>query len=182
MTFILPVRYKENIMSIFIRRLEWFCGHVAGTLIVVISMLALWQVFSRYILNSPSTVTEESLRYLMIWMGFFGSAYCFGKNKHLSLTLIEDKVSKRTKFIMKIVQNIIVNITIFLALIYGGFNLVISSIDQRSSTLNWSMSLIYLIMPLSGIFIVIMTFLNLLEHLGINKIIGDNIENCDHEQ
>lgn len=164
-------------MSGFVRRLEQFCGYVAGTLIVVISLLALWQVFSRYILNSPSTGTEESLRYLMIWMGFFGSAYCFGKNKHLSLTLIENKVSERIRFSMNILQNIIVNVTIFLALIYGGFNLVISSIDQKSSTLNWSMSLIYLIMPLSGIFILIMTFSNLLKHLSINKI----IRACSHK-
>ncbi len=156
-------------MSGFIRRLEQFCGYAAGTLIVVISLLALWQVFSRYVLNSPSTGTEESLRYLMIWMGFFGSAYCFGQNKHLSLTLIENKVGKRMRLSMNILQNIIVNITIFLALVYGGFNLVISSIDQRSSTLGWSMSLIYLIMPLSGIFIIIMTFFNLIKNLGINK-------------
>ena len=156
-------------MSGFIRRLEQFCGYAAGTLIIVISLLALWQVFSRYVLNSPSTGTEESLRYLMIWMGFFGSAYCFGRNKHLSLTLIENKVGKRMRLRMNILQNIIVNITIFLALVYGGFNLVISSIDQRSSTLGWSMSLIYLIMPLSGIFIIIMTFFNLIKNLGINK-------------
>ena len=160
-------------MSSFVRRVEQFCGYAAGILIVVISLLAFWQVFSRYVLNSPSTDTEESLRYLMIWMGFLGSAYCFGKNKHLSLTLIENKVNKKTRSIMKIIQNIIVNIAISLTLVYGGGNLVISSIDQKSSVLQWSMSLIYLIIPLSGILIIIINLFNLLNYMDINESMGD---------
>jgi len=166
-------------MSGFIRKLQQSCGYAAGILIIAISLLALWQVFSRYVLNSPSTSTEESLRYLMIWMGFLGSAYCFANNKHLALTLVENKVGKRLRLGMKIVQNIVINITIFLALVYGGYSLVISSIDQKSSTLHLSMSLIYLIMPLTGILIIIMTLTNLTSWLSIDKKIRDK-DNSNH--
>ena len=35
----------------------------------------LWQVLSRYILVSPSSVTDELAGYLLIWVGLLGAAY-----------------------------------------------------------------------------------------------------------
>ena len=49
------------------------------TLIVIMSFMVvnvLWQVFSRYILANPSSFTDELARYLMIWVGVFGSSLC----------------------------------------------------------------------------------------------------------
>ena len=151
------------------RILEKLCAYSSGMLIIIISILALWQVFSRYVLNSPSTNTEESLRYLMIWMGFLGAAYCFGQDNHLSLTLLENKLHETKKKSMKIMQNIVVNITIFLVLVCGGYIFVTSSVDQTSSTLGWSMSIIYLIMPLSGILILILNLINLVGLVKYNQ-------------
>ena len=34
----------------------------------------LWQVLSRYILVSPSSVTDELAGYLLIWVGLLGAA------------------------------------------------------------------------------------------------------------
>ena len=34
-----------------------------------------WQVVSRYLLNSPSSVTEEIARYLLIWVSMLGASY-----------------------------------------------------------------------------------------------------------
>lgn len=39
----------------------------------------LWQVLSRYILVSPSSVTDELAGYLLIWVGLLGAAYVSGK-------------------------------------------------------------------------------------------------------
>ena len=48
-------------------------------LIVVLVLDVSWQVLSRYVASSPSTFTDELARYLMVWMGFLGGAYMFGK-------------------------------------------------------------------------------------------------------
>ena len=50
--------------------------------IMAVFMLALvlggtWQIFTKMILNNPSTVTDEFLRYVLIWASLIGSAYCF---------------------------------------------------------------------------------------------------------
>ena len=45
---------------------------VAVMLALVVCVV--WQVFSRYILNQPSTLTDELARFLMIWVGLLGAA------------------------------------------------------------------------------------------------------------
>uniref|UniRef100_UPI001C3035E3 TRAP transporter small permease n=1 Tax=Bacillus sp. GbtcB13 TaxID=2824758 RepID=UPI001C3035E3 len=37
------------------------------TLMAIMVLGAIWQVFTRYVLNSPSTFSEELLRYSLIW-------------------------------------------------------------------------------------------------------------------
>lgn len=60
--------------------------------LMAVAMFALlaggtWQIFTRWILRNPSTVTDEFLRYVLIWASMIGSAYCFYKDKHLALDL-----------------------------------------------------------------------------------------------
>ena len=50
--------------------------------LMAVAMFALlaggtWQIFTRWILHNPSTVTDEFLRYVLIWASMIGSAYCF---------------------------------------------------------------------------------------------------------
>ncbi|MFA9440748.1 TRAP transporter small permease [Uliginosibacterium sp. sgz301328] len=131
------------------------CGVAAGMLLAMLSAIALWQVFSRYVLNSPSTYTEELLRYLMIWMGFLGAAYCFGDGTHLSLTLLEDSISTRSRFMLKLLQSLLVNAGLVAIMIFGGYRYVVANGAQLSPTLGISMSWVYLILPLSGVLMVV---------------------------
>ena len=49
------------------KTLEW----MLGILLITMVLNVLWQVFSRYILNDPSTFTDELSRYLLIWILLF---------------------------------------------------------------------------------------------------------------
>ncbi|MGV6988096.1 TRAP transporter small permease [Testudinibacter sp. P80/BLE/0925] len=143
-------------------KVEVACSTFAGLLMIAMSIIAVWQVVSRYVLNSPSTNTEEALRYLMIWMGFFGATYCFGRNTHLSITLLENKLNPKNYFYLKVIQITVVCITILISSIYGGYHFVVSSFSQYSPTLGISMSLIYAIIPVSGLLILFLCICNLL--------------------
>ena len=50
----------RNIIDSIIRVL---CTAIMGIMVVAVC----WQVITRYVLNNPSTVTEEALRYLLVW-------------------------------------------------------------------------------------------------------------------
>ena len=61
------------------RILEWF-------LILIFALLVLdvlFQVFSRYIIGTSFTWTEEFARFSLIWMTVLGAAYLKAKREHL---------------------------------------------------------------------------------------------------
>ena len=67
-------------------------------LIILVIMLqsVIWQVFSRFVLRAPSTITDEISSFSLIWVGLLGAAYAAGKSLHLAIDLIpEDVVKKR---------------------------------------------------------------------------------------
>ncbi|MBP0649952.1 TRAP transporter small permease subunit, partial [Mycobacterium tuberculosis] len=66
---------------------------VMAGLLGVMSVLIIYQVVARYVFNAPSSLTEELLRYSLIWLGILGAGYCFMLNKHLNLPLLVDAVS-----------------------------------------------------------------------------------------
>ena len=57
---------------------KWMTRLLAGiatVLLSIMTLLVLYQVFTRYILNSPAAFTEELVRYFLIWTGFIGAAF-----------------------------------------------------------------------------------------------------------
>ena len=52
---------------------------ICMTLLVFMVVLGTWQIITRYVLNNPSTVSEDLLIYSFVWMALLGSAYVFGK-------------------------------------------------------------------------------------------------------
>ncbi|HIT64952.1 MAG TPA: TRAP transporter small permease subunit, partial [Candidatus Ventrimonas merdavium] len=58
---------------------------VLGILVAVMVAACFWQVFTRFILNSPSKYTEELLRYMLIWTTMMGVPYAYGKDRHQSV-------------------------------------------------------------------------------------------------
>lgn len=130
--------------------------------IVVCSLLVIcvvWQVFSRYVLNDPSTITDELARFLFIWVGLIGAAYGLGQKKHLAIDLLLMKLESQPKK-HALFQLIISLISIFFVAVimcYGGGRLVMDTISagQISPVLGIEMGLIYLAIPLSGFFMLV---------------------------
>ena len=61
---------------------------IATVLLSVMTLLVLYQVFTRYVLDSPAAFTEELVRYFLIWTGFIGAAYAFLTREHMCLVLL----------------------------------------------------------------------------------------------
>ena len=75
--------------------LERALAALTSFMLAVMVCLMLWQVFTRYVLQTPALFTEEMLRFTMIWMALLGSAYCFGRRKHLSLVFVLEALPPR---------------------------------------------------------------------------------------
>ncbi|MEE6076155.1 TRAP transporter small permease [Avibacterium paragallinarum] len=128
-----------------------------------------WQVFSRYILNTPSTYTDEMARFLFIWVGLIGAAYALGQKKHLAIDLLATKLENSPAQLLQL--TLIINlVSIFFVLsimCYGGINLVQDTIanGQISPVLGVQMGLVYLAIPISGFFMLFYLCQDLISHL-----------------
>lgn len=130
-------------------------------LVIVMSVLVLdvvWNVFARYILGSPSSFSVELARYLLIWVGLFGGAYATGKQEHIAIGLLPQKLQKKNpakRRRLDIFINIMVLLFAIFVLIVGGTRMVYITLkmNQISPTLQIPMGYVYLALPLSGLLI-----------------------------
>ena len=131
-------------------------GWVLITIMSVMVINVLWQVFSRYITGSPSSYTDELSRYLMIWVGILGAAYVSGRNMHVAIDVIPMRAKPRTQKILFSIVNMFIILFAFFALVVGGLRLVYIShiLGQHSPALNMPLAFVYTVLPISGLLII----------------------------
>ena len=113
-----------------------------------------WQIFTRWILQNPSTFTDELLRYVLIIAGMIGSAYCFYRDEHLALTLITDKAKGPFKVVLEVFIEACILFFVIYVFIYGGIKLA-STASNVSSVMRIPMKTLYMIEPICGVMIVL---------------------------
>ncbi|TVP51411.1 MAG: TRAP transporter small permease [Mongoliibacter sp.] len=114
-----------------------------------------WQVLSRYVIQNPSSFTDELSRYMLIWLGMLGSAYVAGQDKHLAIDILPQKLEGKARNRLIILINVIVMSFAFFAMVLGGSNLVYITyiLEQKSATLQMPLAFIYIIIPFSGLLV-----------------------------
>jgi TRAP-type C4-dicarboxylate transport system permease small subunit len=134
-------------------------------LMAVMVLNVLWQVFSRFILNSPSSFTEELARYLLIWVGLIAAGYVAGRKMHLAIDYLVNKFSDSIKRKIELVTNLIIILFALFVMVIGGFNLVSLTVylEQISSALQIQLGYVYLAVPISGLLIIFYSSVNISE-------------------
>ncbi len=69
-----------------------FCVVVAGSAMVLISLIVPWGVFTRYGLNSASSWPEPAAILLSIVLTFFGAAACYRVGLHMRVSFVRDQM------------------------------------------------------------------------------------------
>ena len=113
-----------------------------------------WQIVSRWILGNPSTFTDEFLRYVLIWASMLGSAYCFYRDEHLSLELVTDRVHGAAAVALQVFIEAAILFFVIYVFIIGGWKLAMNATNV-SSVMRIPMKVLYMIEPVSGVFIVV---------------------------
>ena len=115
----------------------------------------LFQVFSRYVLNTSFSWTEELARFSLIWLSILGAAYLNAKREHLSMDFLYRKLSASSKKKMSILIEVFIFLFALVVMVIGGMNLVYTTLHlgQLSGTLRIPLGYVYAIFPLCGILI-----------------------------
>lgn len=140
----------------FVRKLsEWMnklISRVAGAVMVVISIVSLAGVISRFIFNSPIAWTYELSILCFSWVIFLGMSMAFKSREHMSLTFITNALkTAKVKVIWE--EAIYVVCLLFLAVAFWcGLSVAASTWYQRYNTLPFvSKGLFYLSMPVGAL-------------------------------
>ncbi len=129
---------------------------LAGLLIGLMSFMVLtvsWQVATRYLLNSPSSYTEELATYLLIWISLLGAAYALRMRAHLGLDVLVTRLSRDRQHSIRMFAHGIIIVFSSVALVFGGGWLVYVTLDlnQLSAAFQLPVGYVYLALPLSGL-------------------------------
>lgn len=135
----------------------------------VLTLLVIWQVFTRYILNSPSTWSEELAAYMFAWVTVFGAAYVFGKREHMNIPVVVERFSLRNQNSLQILAEVLNLIFALTIMVYGGYEITKLTMGQMSSSLPLQMGYFYMCIPISGIFIALYSVLNIKDLFDARK-------------
>ncbi len=133
---------------------------ILGNLLIVIMGImvvnVIWQVFTRFVVGTPSSFTDELARYLMIWLGILGAAYVSGRNMHVAIDVLPQKASNKTQKHLKLVVYVLIILFALFAMVIGGCRLVYITyvLDQQSPALQIPLAFVYLAIPVSGLLII----------------------------
>jgi TRAP-type C4-dicarboxylate transport system permease small subunit len=149
------------------KSLEWFLVFLMSILVLDV----LWQVFSRYILNSPSSYTDELAGYLLIWVGVLGAAYVAANREHLAIDLLVQRSSPERKYKLELIISTCIIIFAIFVLIIGGTSLAYTRflLSVKSSALGMPLGIVYLVMPVSGILITYFDIDNMVKLVKANR-------------
>lgn len=119
-------------------------------LLTAMVLAVTWQVLTREVLGDPSGWTEELARFLLIWIGLFGGALAYRRGLHLGLDLSTGAL----RILGPGVRHACVLLFAVTVLVGGGTSLVVltAELDQFSPALGLPMAVVYLALPLSGLF------------------------------
>lgn len=151
--------------------LDRLLGSIVCVLMVAMVVNVCWQVFTRFVLKTPSSYTEEAARYMMIWAGLLGAAYAAGQKGHLALDLLTAALEGGRKRVSEIFIHLCALAFAIGVLGFGGGRLVWIqlSLGQQSAALQWKLGYVYLAVPVAGFFITAYSLIALVETLRGEK-------------
>ena len=129
-------------------KVDRILGGILVAMLAVMTLDVLWGVFTRYVMANQASWSEELARFLLVWIGILGAAYASGQRMHLSIDLLPEKP-------VRLIAALIIAFALCV-MVVGGIRLVMLTADlgQTSPALGIPMSVVYAVVPLSGLLII----------------------------
>jgi len=115
--------------------------------------LAFANVVARYAFNYSMPWAAELTVYLFLWGMFFGAAYCFKIDGHISIGLLVENISKKYAKLLMLVTRTITFAYLSVVAYYGyQYLLFVIELEEMSIDLEIPMWIPYLVIPVSFAF------------------------------
>ena len=112
--------------------------------------VAFYNVVARYAFNASTTWAAELTVFLFLWSTFFGAAYCFKVDAHISISIMLDKVSAKTAKALMLLSHTITFVFLAAVSFYGYRYLeLVIELEERSIDLDIPMWIPYSVIPVA---------------------------------
>lgn len=146
---------------------------LAGGSFLAMVLLTCWQVFTRYVLQNPSSWSEEMVSYLFAWMSLFGASLVVGERGHMNIPILVERLGNKGRKSFAIFSEIIACVFAAVILVYGGIQITSLAMGQMTSSLGVPIGIFYVVLPLSGVLNIIYTILNIIEIVTNSEVAGE---------
>ncbi len=136
--------------------IDKFLSHILVIILGILVLNVIWQVATRYLLSDPSKYTDELAGFLLIWVGLLGAAFVTSKQQHIAIDLMVRRAKGKRKTLLMLAINFFIFLFAFSVMIIGGIWLVYTRfyLGQTSPALEIPLGYVYMVLPISGLFIV----------------------------
>ncbi len=124
-------------------------------------------------------MTQEVLRFSLIWIAVIGSTYAFGQDEHLALTFLRDKIKGQAHKRLRWFIDLMVIAFALFVLVIGGFTISNATMAELSPILSIPMGLIYGVLPVCGIIIIYYQIINMTKRQEVEAL--SVLEKGEHE-
>lgn len=137
------------------------CLLIAGTCLVVITVIIPYGVFCRYVLNSAASWPEPMAVLLMIVLSFLSAVVCYREHLHIGVSLLPNALRGRSKVLLGwLIEACMLGTNVFM--LWYGIKLIRTTWHQSIAEFPLvSVGIAYLPIPIGGL----ITILFVLERL-----------------
>lgn len=136
---------------------------LAGVSFLAMVALTCWQVFTRYILQNPSSWSEELVAYLFAWMALLGASLVVGERGHMNIPVLVERMNMGARKFFAIFAELIAFLFAAVILLYGGVQITSLAMGQMTSSLGVAIGVFYVVLPISGVLNMIYAIMNIIE-------------------
>ena len=148
---------------------------LAGVSFLAMVALTCWQVFTRYILQNPSSWSEELVSYLFAWMSLLGASIVVGERGHMNIPIVVERMGTKGRKFFAIFAEVIACVFAGVILVYGGIQITNLAMGQMTSSLGLPIGVFYVILPLSGVINMIYTILNIVDIATDSEVVEEGV-------
>jgi TRAP-type C4-dicarboxylate transport system permease small subunit len=126
------------------------CLFIAGLVVVVVTLIIPWGVFTRYVLNSASSWPEPMAILLMIWLSFLSAVICYREHLHIAVGWLPSMLDGRSLLVLgMLIELCMLSANLFL--LWWGIGLVKATWHQSIAEFPVvSVGFSYLPVPIGG--------------------------------
>ncbi len=143
---------------------------IFGLMLLLVFLVSL-QVFSRYVLNNPTSWSEEAANFTQVFLVFLGGTLAIFQKRTLKITFFVDRIPPRLALAIERAMKILILIFL-ITMIWYSFFAIVRLHNQITPGLRLPKSILFVSVPLGGMLMLIATLRELRESYSKSRFLS----------